>query len=183
MTKKPALLGETIFLPQETYPSDRIKTEYDKNRRISTLVYSGYKETKTETTGAEKAKLFPTDIGAVVNDFLVSHFKGIVDYHFTAKVEKEFDEIAQGMKEWTKMLQTFYHPFHNDVENTLQTAEKARGERELGIDPASGKKVSVRIGRFGPFVQIGDTEGEEKPQYASLRSGQMNDALAAEPLR
>ena len=138
------------------------------------------KEVKTETTGAEKAKLFPTDIGAVVNDFLISHFKGIVDYHFTASVEKEFDEIAQGMKEWTEMLHTFYQPFHKDVEKTLQTAEKARGERELGIDPVSGKKVSVRIGRFGPFVQIGDSESEEKPQYASLRSGQMIETISLE---
>lgn len=138
------------------------------------------KEIKTEITGAEKAKLFPTDIGAVVNDFLVQYFNGIVDYHFTAKVEKEFDEIAHGMKEWTEMLHSFYNPFHQEVETTIQTAEKARGERELGIDPDSGKKVSVRIGRFGPFVQIGDTDGEEKPRYASLRSGQMIETITLE---
>lgn len=137
-------------------------------------------EVKTETTGAEKAKLFPTDIGAVVNDFLVQHFKGIVDYHFTASVEKEFDEIAHGLKEWTEMLKTFYSPFHQEVQNTIETAEKARGERELGLDPETGKKITVRIGRFGPFVQIGDAEEEEKPRYASLRSGQMIETITIE---
>ncbi|WP_207420402.1 type I DNA topoisomerase [Desertivirga brevis] len=141
------------------------------------------KEVKTETTGAEKGKLFPTDIGAVVNDFLVQYFKGIVDYHFTASVEKQFDEIAHGLKEWTEMLKSFYSPFHQEVETTIQTAEKARGERDLGVDPESGKRVSVRIGRFGPFVQIGDTpenEGEEKPRFASLRSGQMIETISLE---
>jgi DNA topoisomerase-1 len=111
---------------------------------------------------------------------VVEHFKGIVDFHFTAKVEKEFDEIAQGLKDWTKMLEGFYGPFHSEVENTLQNAERANGGRELGIDPASGKKISVRIGRFGPFVQIGDAEDEEKPRYASLRSGQMLESISLE---
>src|SRR6195952_3673343 len=131
------------------------------------------KEQKTENTGAEKNKLFPTDIGAVVNDFLVSHFEGIVDFNFTASVEKQFDEIAQGLTEWTKMIRTFYDPFHKDVESTIQTADKATGERELGAHPVSGKKISVRIGRYGPFVQVGEnaTDAEpEKPLYASLRT-------------
>ncbi|MDP2413222.1 type I DNA topoisomerase [Daejeonella sp.] len=136
--------------------------------------------TKSENTGAEKNKLFPTDIGAVVNDFLVEHFKGIVDFNFTAKVEKEFDEIAQGLKNWTEMLRSFYNPFHTEVENTLQTANRASGERELGKDPESGKKISVRIGRYGPFVQIGESqenEEDEKPRYASLRAGQMIETI------
>jgi len=136
--------------------------------------------TKSENTGAEKNKLFPTDIGAIVNDFLVEHFKGIVDFNFTAKVEKEFDEIAQGLKNWTEMLRSFYNPFHIEVENTLQTANRASGERELGIDPESGKKISVRIGKYGPFVQIGDAqenEEDEKPRYASLRAGQMIETI------
>jgi len=138
------------------------------------------KSIKTENTGAEKNKLFPTDIGAVVNDFLVEHFKGIVDFHFTAKVEKEFDEIAQGLKNWTEMLRSFYNPFHTEVETTLQNANRASGERELGIDPETGKKISVRIGRYGPFVQIGESsenEEDEKPRYASLRSGQMIESI------
>ena len=137
--------------------------------------------TKSENTGAEKNKLFPTDIGAVVNDFLVEHFKGIVDFNFTAKVEKEFDEIAQGLKNWTEMLRSFYNPFHTEVENTLQTANRASGERELGKDPESGKKISVRIGRYGPFVQIGESQEndeDEKPRYASLRAGQMIETIS-----
>jgi DNA topoisomerase I len=139
--------------------------------------------TKTENTGAEKNKLFPTDIGAVVNDFLVEHFKGIVDFNFTAKVEKEFDEIAQGLKNWTEMLRTFYDPFHIEVETTLLNANRASGERELGFDPETGKKISVRIGRYGPFVQIGESaenEEDEKPRYASLRSGQMIESISLE---
>ncbi len=139
------------------------------------------KKALTEITGAEKSKLFPTDIGAVVNDFLVEHFKGIVDFNFTASVEKEFDEIAHGLKEWTQMLQSFYKPFHLEVEDTMKNAERANGERELGIHPENGKKVTVRIGKYGPFVQIGETlaEGEEgeKPIYASLRAGQMIESI------
>ena len=141
------------------------------------------KEEKTENTGAEKNKLFPTDIGAVVNDFLVSHFEGIVDFNFTASVEKQFDEIAQGLMEWTKMIRTFYDPFHENVESTIKTADKATGERDLGLHPVSGKKVSVRIGRYGPFVQVGDNATEEEPEkplYASLRNGQSIETISIE---
>jgi DNA topoisomerase-1 len=130
------------------------------------------KRTKSEITGAEKSKLFPTDIGEVVNDFLVEHFKGIVDFNFTANVEKEFDEIAQGLQEWTKMLHSFYTPFHLEVETTLETADRANGERLLGVDPASGKNVYTKVGRFGPLVQIGENDDEEKPRYASLAKSQ-----------
>ena len=139
------------------------------------------KEEKGENTGAERGKLFPTDIGAVVNDFLVQYFRDIVDYHFTASVEKQFDEIAQGMKEWTDMIHKFYQPFHQEVESTIQTADKARGERDLGVHPETGKKISVRIGRYGPFVQIGENEeGGDKPLYASLRAGQMIETISLE---
>ncbi|MNX64986.1 DNA topoisomerase 1 [compost metagenome] len=130
------------------------------------------KKTKTEITGAEKSKLFPTDIGEVVNDFLVEHFKGIVDFNFTASVEKEFDEIAQGLQEWTKMLHSFYTPFHLEVETTLETADRANGERLLGVDPTTGKNVYTKVGRFGPLVQIGENDDEEKPRYASLAKSQ-----------
>ncbi|WP_140938283.1 type I DNA topoisomerase [Sphingobacterium lumbrici] len=135
---------------------------------------------KTEVTGAERNKMFPTDIGVLVNDFLVEHFKGIVDFNFTAKVEKEFDEIAQGNKEWTDMLEGFYIPFHSEVQNTLENAERATHERELGVDTISGKPVSVRVGRFGPLVQIGTAEDEEKPRFASLRKGQMIETITFE---
>ncbi|HUH18593.1 type I DNA topoisomerase [Albibacterium sp.] len=135
---------------------------------------------KSENTGAERNKLFPTDIGIMVNDFLVEHFVDIVDFNFTATVEKEFDEIAHGLKDWTAMLKDFYGPFHTDVENTLETAERASHERELGTDEASGKKIIVRVGRFGPLVQIGSSEDEEKPRFASLRQGQMIETITLE---
>ena len=138
------------------------------------------KQTKTEITGADKGKLFPTDIGAVVNDFLVEHFKGIVDFHFTANVEKEFDEIAHGLKEWTTMLKNFYQPFHLEVENTLANADRASGERLLGLDPKSGKNVYTRVGKFGPMVQIGEMEGDEKPIYASLLKSQSIQSITLE---
>lgn len=133
---------------------------------------------KTEITGAEKSKLFPTDIGILVNDFLVEHFREIVDFNFTATVEKEFDEIANGFKEWTAMLHNFYGPFHKEVKNTIENADRASSERALGTDPQSGKQVSVRLGRFGPLVQIGSAEDEEKPVFASLRSGQMIETIS-----
>lgn len=138
------------------------------------------KETRAEITGAEKSKLFPTDIGAVVNDFLVQHFKGIVDFNFTASVEKEFDEIAHGLKEWTEMIRSFYNPFHIEVENTLQHADRASGERLLGVDPASGKNVYTKVGKFGPLVQIGEVDSEEKPQYASLLKAQSVSSITLE---
>lgn len=131
----------------------------------------------TETTGAERNKLFPTDIGVLVNDFLVEHFKGVVDYNFTAKVEKEFDEIAHGAKNWTEMLSGFYEPFHLEVLDTMENAERASNERLLGSDPATGKPVSVRVGKFGPLVQIGAQDDEEKPKFASLRKGQMIETI------
>ncbi|GAB2688286.1 type I DNA topoisomerase [Mucilaginibacter koreensis] len=152
-----------------------------RNFKVFTLKAGAIqKEERTENTGAERGKLFPTDIGAVVNDFLVQHFEGIVDYHFTANVEKQFDEIAQGMSEWTEMIRKFYDPFHKEVQSTIQTADKARGERELGVHPETGKKISVRIGRYGPFVQVGDAEEDEKPLYASLRTGQMLETITLE---
>src|SRR5690606_39050274 len=149
--------------------------------RVLTLENAEVKAvTRTEITGAEKGKMFPTDIGVVVNDFLVEHFNGIVDFHFTANVEKEFDDIAHGLTEWTKMLHDFYGPFHSEVEDTLENADRANNERELGIDPDSGKPVSVRIGKFGPLVQIGSADDEEKPRFASLRKGQMIETITFE---
>jgi len=136
---------------------------------------------KTETTGKEKNKLAPTDIGVVVTDFLTEHFGRILDYHFTAKVEAEFDEIAKGLVEWTKMIHDFYTPFHANVEDTLENSERATGERELGTHPVSGKKIIVRIGRFGPMVQIGDEQTDgEKPQFASLQKEQSISSITLE---
>ncbi|MFD0941379.1 type I DNA topoisomerase [Pedobacter boryungensis] len=155
-----------------------VKEDRDGKKRdfMSMVLANGNisKVTKSEITGAEKAKLFPTDIGEVVNDFLVEHFKGIVDFNFTAKVEKQFDEIAQGLQEWTKMLHSFYTPFHSEVENTLENADRANGERLLGVDPTTGKNVYAKVGRYGPLVQIGELsdDEEDKPRYASLGKSQ-----------
>lgn len=134
---------------------------------------------KAELTGAEKAKLFPSDIGMVVNDFLVEHFPKIVDFNFTALVEKEFDDIAVGKKVWTEMIDKFYKPFHKNVEKTLVESDYSKGERVLGVDPKTGKTVSVRIGRFGPVAQLGDNDTKSglKPQYASLLKGQLIESI------
>lgn len=141
--------------------------------RILTLANDAVAEnTATETAGAEKQKLFPTDIGMVVNDFLVEHFPSIVDLNFTAKVEEEFDVIAEGKENWREMLARFYKPFHATIGTVQETAERATGSRELGTDPVSGKPIIARIGRFGPMIQIGTAEDEEKPRFASLRKDQ-----------
>jgi DNA topoisomerase-1 len=128
-------------------------------------------EQKSENTGAEKSKLFPTDIGIVVNDFLVDQFPIILDYQFTANVEQEFDEIAHGNLEWQAMMRRFYAPFHQRVEETIETAQRQSGERQLGTDPKSGKPMIARIGRFGPMVQIGTSDDPDK-KFASLVRGQ-----------
>ncbi|MDE1193166.1 MAG: type I DNA topoisomerase [Arachidicoccus sp.] len=135
---------------------------------------------KTETTGADKGKLIPTDLGMVVTDFLTQHFKNVMDYNFTARVEEEFDEIAEGKLVWNNMINTFYGPFHETIEDTLENAERAKGERELGNDPASGKKVYARMGRYGAMVQIGEADDEEKPRFASLTKNQSIETITLE---
>lgn len=136
------------------------------------------KEVHTENTGAEKGKLFPTDLGMVVTDFLKQYFKSVMDYSFTAQIEEEFDEIAEGKMQWNNMIDDFYKPFHTTIEHTLEKAERAKGERELGIDPQTGKKVIARMGRFGPMVQIGDTGNEEeKPRFARLKANQSIETI------
>ena len=135
----------------------------------------------SEVTGREKNKLAPTDIGIVVTDFLTQHFGRIMEYNFTAKVEAEFDEIASGLVEWTKMIKEFYTPFHKNVEDTLENSERATGEREIGHHPDSGRRIIARIGRFGPMVQVGDEQVDgEKPQFASLRSDQSINSITLE---
>ena len=141
------------------------------------------KVTEQENTGAEKSKLFPTDLGLVVTDFLNLHFEKVMDYSFTANIEEEFDEIAEGKMKWSTMVGDFYGPFHSGVEHTLETAERAVGERSLGIDEATGKPIIARMGKYGPMVQIGAPDDDEKPRFAKLKSSQsietisMNEAL------
>lgn len=179
---RPSTYAPTISTVQNRgYVVKEDREGKERNYNVITLADGAVSSLiKTEITGAERNKLFPTDIGMMVNDFLVEHFKDIVDFNFTATVEKEFDEIAQGLKEWTKMLRDFYDPFHKEVEYTLENAERASHERELGVDPESGKKVLVRVGRFGPLVQIGAQDDEEKPRFASLRAGQMIETITFE---
>lgn len=166
------------------------------SRNYNLLVLSGgkiKKSQKSENVGYEKAKLFPTDIGIVVNTFLVDHFDDILDYNFTANVEKDFDEIASGKKEWRKTIADFYRPFHENIVQTKENSKRSSGERLLGTDPKTGKNVYAKIGRFGAMVQIGDAklktkadsktakkESEDKPLFASLKKGQSIETLTLE---
>lgn len=134
----------------------------------------------SEKVGSDKGKLVPTDIGIIVTDFLVNHFDAILDYNFTAKVEADFDEIAEGNVDWTEMMKSFYKEFHPVVEDVKENADRESGERILGKDPKTGKQVSVRLGRFGPMVQIGTVDDEEKPQFASLSPDQQLGSITYE---
>src|SRR5690606_31930634 len=138
------------------------------------------KITTQENTGAEKGKLFPTDLGLVVTDFLNQHFEKVMDYSFTANIEEEFDKIAEGKEQWNKMVADFYEPFHQQVAHTLENADRAKGERELGTDTTTGKPVLARIKRYGPMVQIGAQEDDEKPKFAKLKSTQSIETITME---
>jgi DNA topoisomerase-1 len=156
-----------------------------KERKFTTLTLAKDEvahEIKAEKYASEKSKLFPSDIGMIVTDFLSKHFENIMDYNFTASVEKEFDEIAQGQMQWNKMIEAFYTPFHKEVEKTTETAERQSGERLLGQDPKTGKNIYAKVGRFGPFVQLGENSDDEtqKPQYGKLLQGQRVDSLSLE---
>ncbi len=137
------------------------------------------RQEKQEKFASEKSKLFPSDIGMIVTDFLSKHFEQIMDFGFTASVEEEFDKIARGQLVWNKMIEKFYGPFHATVTNTSEHAERQNAERNLGFDPESGKPVFVKLGRYGPFAQIGENSDDEtqKPRYASLRAGQLTETI------
>lgn len=180
---RPSTYAPTISTVQKrgyVEKTDRMGTP--RNYNVLSLESGTIKEAvNTENTGAEKSKLFPTDIGMVVTDFLMLHFSDILDFHFTAHVEEEFDEIAEGKLDWTKMLKDFYKPFHKNIESTTDNSERASGEKSLGVDPVSGKPVIVRIGRFGPLVQIGESGDENnKPRFASLRKDQRMETITLE---
>lgn len=179
---RPSTYAPTIStILKRGYVEKRDKEGIKREYRVLVLKNNDiYKSKESENTGAEKSKLFPTDLGLVVTDFLNLHFDDIMDYGFTAKIETEFDEIANGKEKWTKMVDDFYQPFKTDIANTLETAQRAKGERELGIDPTSGKRVTARIGRFGPMVQIGETTDEEKPRFAKLKATQSIETITLE---
>ncbi|HBX50181.1 MAG: DNA topoisomerase I [Bacteroidetes bacterium RIFOXYA12_FULL_35_11] len=153
------------------------------NRNYFVLYLENNKITETEKSeffGVEKSKLFPTDIGMVVNDFLVEHFGDILEYSFTATVEKEFDEIALGKLEWSKMITKFYKPFHKTVVHTMEHTERNTGQKLLGNDPVSNKPVYVKIGKYGPLVQMGETDNTDKPRFASLLKDQHLETITLE---
>ena len=180
---RPSTYAPTISTIQKRGYVEKPEKEGEIRKYNQFVLSSGayVKNELQETTGKEKNKLCPTDIGIVVTDFLVENFSQIMEYNFTAKVEQEFDEIAKGLVDWTKMIGDFYTPFHERVEDTLENSERASGERELGIDPESGRKMITRIGRFGPMVQIGNEEADgEKPKFASLKTGQSINSITLE---
>jgi DNA topoisomerase-1 len=176
---RPSTYAPTIStILKRGYVEKRDKEPVKRDFRIMVLKNDNIsKVTEQENTGAEKAKLFPTDLGLVVTDFLKQYFDDIMDYGFTARIENEFDEVAAGKLKWNSMIEDFYIPFKKDVDNTIETAERIKGERELGTDPQSGKKVVARMGRYGPMVQIGDVADEEKPRFASLRKDQSIETI------
>jgi DNA topoisomerase-1 len=159
------------------------ETRKSEKRTIQLITLASNKITEkklSENISSEQSKLFPTDIGALVTKFLMQYFDDILDYQFTATVEKEFDEIADGLKEWNQMIKEFYGPFHNKIAETQENSGKFSGEKLLGVDPDTGKNVFVKVGRFGPLAQIGDTESEEKPRFAGLRKNQSIETITLE---
>ncbi|MBR4367808.1 MAG: type I DNA topoisomerase [Prevotella sp.] len=180
---RPSTYAPTIStIQQREYVQKGDKKGEERSYAVDTL--KGIKinsKNKKEMAGADKGKLIPTDIGIVVNDFLMENFQEIMDYNFTANVEKDFDRIAEGKSAWTKEIKKFYKHFEPEVEDVMNArAEHKAGERELGIDPVSGKPVFVKIGRFGPVVQIGSAEDEEKPRFSQLPSDKSMETLTLE---
>ena len=178
---RPSTYAPTIStIMKRNYVEKREKEGIKRIYQILTLDNKDVikQETASEITGAEKNKLSPTDLGLVVTDFLKLHFEKVMDFNFTAKIEGEFDEIAAGKLKWSDMLASFYEPFHTTIEHTLETAERAKGERELGFDAVTGKKVIARMGRYGPMVQIGHQDEEEKPRFAKLKASQSIETIS-----
>ena len=180
---RPSTYAPTIStIQQREYVQKGDKKGEEREYTIDTLKGNSIKASKkTEMVGSEKGKLLPTDIGIVVNDFLMEYFPGIMDYNFTANVEEKFDSIAEGKENWSKMLKDFYKDFAPEVEKTINSrSEHKAGERVLGEDPKSHKPVSVKIGRFGPVVQIGSAEDEEKPRFAQLPKDKSLETITLE---
>ena len=179
---RPSTYAPTISTIQNRNYIDKGSSE-GISRYYDQIILEG-KEIKSkklnELVGADKGKLIPTDIGLIVNDFLVENFKNILDFNFTAQVEQNFDDIANGGKEWTEMIKGFYGKFHETVENVKENAQRESGERVLGVDPNSGRSVKVRLGKFGPMAQIGNPDDEEKPIYASLGPNQQLESITFE---
>ena len=179
---RPATYATTISTIQNRgYIAKGVNEGTDRNYNFIEFSQSGIKETQLkEKTGSNKGKLVPTDIGMIVNDFLVDNFNNILDYGFTAEVEKNFDKIATGDQDWTDIIKQFYNDFHENVNEVKDNAERQSGEKILGSDPVSGRVVKVRLGKFGPIAQIGTIDEEEKPLFASLTKDQQLDTISLE---
>ncbi|UBM62393.1 type I DNA topoisomerase [Candidatus Sulfidibacterium hydrothermale] len=179
---RPSTYAPTISTIQKREYVVKESRPGEKRNIRNILLKNGKVEEKItkENTGTEKAKLFPTDIGVLVNRFLQQYFDDIIDYNFTSNVEKEFDEIAEGKKVWNHIIKEFYGPFHEKVQETLKNSGKFSGERLLGKDPKTGKNVYAKIGRYGAIVQIGDTESDDKPRFAGLQKGQSVETITLE---
>jgi DNA topoisomerase-1 len=179
---RPSTYAPTIStILKRGYVEKRDKDGMKRDYRVFILENGQVKKiVEKENTGAEKSKLFPTDLGLVVTDFLIQYFDDIMDYGFTARIEEEFDEVAEGKMKWNKMIDDFYLPFKKDVDKTIEKAERVKGERELGTDPISGKPVIARMGRYGPMVQIGSADDETKPHFAALKRGQSIETISLE---
>jgi DNA topoisomerase-1 len=179
---RPSTYAPTISTIQNRGYSEKGSVEGTERKYVQlTLANNALKEKElTEMVGSDKGKLVPTDIGMIVNDFLVENFANILDYNFTARVEEEFDEIAEGTTDWQKVMKEFYKDFHPNVVDVEENADRASGERVLGQDPKTGRQVSVRLGRFGPMVQIGTAEEEDKPLFASLLPEQSLNTITYE---
>ena len=167
---RPSTYAPTISTVQNRGYVEKGSTEAKSRNVVKVSISNGVisENTQSEKFGSDKGKLIPTDIGIIVTDFLKNHFEYIMDYNFTAKVEQDFDSIASGKKDWTEMMKSFYGKFHPVVEDVQQNATRESGKRMLGSHPENGKEVSVRLGKFGPMVQIGTVDDEEKPKFASL---------------
>ena len=179
---RPSTYAPTISTIQNRNYVEKGAIEGEERKYSQLTLEGGLVKDKTlsEKVGSDKGKLVPTDIGMIVTDFLVNHFETILDYNFTAKVEADFDEIAEGKEDWKKMMKSFYKSFHPIVEDVKENADRESGERILGTDEKSGKQVSVRLGKFGPMVQIGTVDDEEKPQFASLSPDQQLNTITYE---
>ena len=179
---RPSTYAPTIStILKRGYVEKRDKEGIKRDYRVFILEKDHIKKiVDHETTGAEKSKLFPTDLGLVVTDFLKQYFDDIMDYGFTARIEEEFDEVAEGKMKWNKMIDDFYNPFKKDVEKTIETAERVKGERELGTDPVTGMPVFARMGRYGPMVQMGMVDDEQKPHFAALKKDQSIETITLE---
>ena len=179
---RPSTYAPTISVIQKRGYVEKRDSEGSQREYLEFILKSGeiIESKKTENFGVEKRKLFPTDIGLVTNEFLMKHFSNIIDYNFTANVEEDFDNIANGSLKWNKMIQEFYGKFNPEITKVTEFAEKFVGARELGLDPTTGKKVYTRIGRYGPMVQVGEIDDEEKPKFTSLQKNQSIEDITLE---